>query len=52
MAEIIIIAAAGAVIGVSYFGGKKIGYYDGFEEGMDAAIATYEEVIREEATKA
>lgn len=52
MVTIGLLIAVVAVIGSAYYCGNKIGYYDGFEEGMDAAIATYEEVLREEAVKA
>ena len=47
-----LLIAVVAVIGSAYYCGNKIGYYDGFEEGMDAAIATYEETLREEALRA
>lgn len=46
----LLIAAAAA--GVVYCCGIQIGRCEGFKGGMDAAIAVYEEVIREEATKA
>lgn len=46
----LLIAAAAA--GVVYYCGIQIGRCEGFEEGMGAAIAVYEEVIREETTKA
>lgn len=52
MGGIIVGVAAAAVTGVMYYCGIQIGRCEGFEEGMDAAIAVYEEVIREEATKA
>lgn len=47
-----LLIAVVAVIGSVYYCGIQIGRCEGFEEGMDAAIAVYEEVIREEATKA
>lgn len=46
---LLIAAAAARVV---YYCGIQIGRCEGFEEGMDAAIAVYEEVIREETTKA
>lgn len=52
MGGIIIGIVAAAAAGAAYYYGNQIGRCEGFEEGMDAAIAVYEETLREEATRA
>lgn len=38
-----------AIAGLAYYYGIQIGHCEGFNEGMDAAIATYEEALKEDA---
>ena len=51
MGGIIIGVLAAAAAGAAYYYGNQIGRCEGFEEGMDAAIAVYEETLREETMR-
>ena len=51
MVGLIIIIIAAVVISATYIIGVHAGRYEGFAEGMDAAIAVYEEALREEAAR-